>query len=76
MPQIDWVVETPFEMFAVSFSQGTATFTATEGLKINPNESAMAWGTKVVAKQGLNQLTIYDLMSVCVPIVVISSIKY
>jgi hypothetical protein len=51
-------------MFAASFSQGTAIFTATEGLKINPNESAMAWGTKVVAKQGLNQLTIYDLMSV------------
>ena len=58
MPQIDWVVETPFEMFTVSFSQGTATFTATEGLKINPNESAMAWATKVVAKQ-LNQVTKY-----------------
>ena len=64
MPQIDWVVETPFEMFAVSFSQGTATFTATEGLKIDPNESAMAWGIKVVSKQGLTQVTIYDLMSV------------
>jgi hypothetical protein len=50
-------VETPYEMFAASFSQGTATFTATEGLKINPNELAMAWGTKVVAKQGLTQVT-------------------
>jgi hypothetical protein len=51
-------------MFAVSFSLGTATFTATEGLTINPNVSAITWGTKVVAKQGLNQLTIYDFMSV------------
>ena len=47
-------------MFAESFSQGTATFTATEGLKINPNESAMAWATKVVVKQGLTQVTKYD----------------
>ena len=47
-------------MFAVSFSKGTATFTATEGLTINPDESAMAWGTKVVTKQGLSQVTKYD----------------
>ncbi len=61
-------------MFAASFSQGTATFTATEGLKINPNESAMAWGTKVVPKQGFDQVKKYDLVSVLVPIVVIRSI--
>ena len=47
-------------MFAASFSQGTATFTATEGLKINPNYSAMDWETKVVVKQGFNQVTKYD----------------
>ena len=63
-------------MFAESFSQGTATFTATEGLKINPNESAMAWATKVVAEQGLTQVTKYDKVSVLVPIVVIRSIFY
>ena len=63
-------------MFAASFSQGTATFTATEGLKINPNELVMVWVTKVVAKHGLFQATKYDLMSVKVPIVVIRSILY
>ncbi len=59
MLQIDWVVETPFEIFGVSLSQGTATYTAFERLKINPNESAMAWATKFVAKQGLTQVTKY-----------------